>query len=243
MILANLRARFVATDADVVVELLADGDAQREDAVRAKMATVGFDALLDDPGLTEKLRSRDHLVSPSPALFLYVTVRHALLAVGVDSDRLSDYLGALLLEFGRSRRAYRIARHDDESFFYLTDLLTGIQSQSGRRGFLLRAHLGNFALWLAGLFPEYITARQRRNGGPGLSYFEQLGARGFHLASDHRLAHEFDLADVFEEAAESFADLRVALNQVSDRWLFPDKNSADRLIRQVTDAFERNADS
>jgi hypothetical protein len=114
-----------------------------------------------------------------------------------------------------------------------------IGTHSGRRGFLLRAHLGNYALWLAGVFPEYITARQRRKGGPGLAYFETMGAQGFQLASDHRLAQAFDLEDVFTAAAETFPALRVALNRVSDTWLFPEHVSVDRLLRQVTDAFER----
>ena len=78
MILANLRARFVSTDPDVVVELLSDGDGDRAQAVRGRMATDGIDALLDDPALAEKLSSTDHLTVPSPALFLYVAVRHAL---------------------------------------------------------------------------------------------------------------------------------------------------------------------
>lgn len=238
MILANLRARFVPNDADVVIELLSEGDARRERAARERMVTDGIDALLDDPRLVQKLGSGDHLVAPSPALFLYVTVRHALLAVGIDNHRLSDYLGALLLEFGRPRRAHQIARYDDETYHYLADLLASIGAHSGHRGFLLRAHLGNYALWLAGIFPEYITARQRRKGGPSLSYFERVGARGFHLASDHRLAQEFDLEDVFAEAAETFPTLRIAFNQISDTWLFPERSSVDRLIRQVSDAFE-----
>ncbi len=237
MILANLRARFVSTDADVVVELLSEGDAERERDVRGRLHTEGIDALLDDPALVDHLRSTDQLVGLSPALFLYVTVRHALLDVGVDSDRLSDYLGALLLEFGRAPRANQIATYDDESYHYLTDLVAGIGAYSGHRGFLLRAHLGNYALWLAGIFPEYITARQRRKGGPGLSYFESMGARGFHMASDHRLAQEFDLEDVFSVAADTFPTIRVALNRISDRLMFPNRMSADRLLRQVEDAF------
>ena len=237
MILANLRARFVSTDPDVIVELLSDGDGNRAQAVRGRMATDGIDALLDDPALAEKLSSTDHLTVPSPALFLYVAVRHALLGVGIDSSRLSDYLGALLLEFGLAKRAHRIALYDDASFEYLTDLLIHLGAHSDRREFLLRAHLGNYALWLAGIFPEYITARQRRKGGPGLSYFESLGARGFHLASDHRLARQFDLEDVFTAAADSFPALRVALNRVSDAWMFPGRSSVDRLLRQVGDRF------
>ena len=157
MILANLRARFVTTDTDVVVELLSDGDPRRDQSLRDQVAREGVEVLLDNEALPERLRTSTRVFGPSPALFIYVTVRHALLSVQIDSRLLSDYLGALLFEFGRSRRAYQIARYDDESFHYLTDIVAGLESHRGRRGFLLRAHLGNFSLWMAGIFPEYIA--------------------------------------------------------------------------------------
>ncbi len=239
MMLANLRARFAPNDTDLVVELLADGDTRHEQELWDRIEREGVDALLDEPSLPARLRDATGLIGPSAALFLYVWVRHALLRVDIDDYRLSDYLGALLLEFGRSHRAYQIARHDDETFRYLTDIVAAIESQSGRRGFLLRVHLGNFSLWLAGMFPEYIATRRRRNGAPGIPYYEALGVRGFRLASDHQLAQAFELADVYESAAECFPALREALNRLSDELVFPGCCSADRLLRQVADEFNR----
>jgi hypothetical protein len=57
------------------------------------------------------------------------------------------------------------------------------------------------------------------------------------MASDHRLAQKFDLEDVFSVAADAFPTIRVALNRISDRLMFPNRMSADRLLRQVGDAF------
>ena len=108
---------------------------------------------------------------------------------------------------------------------------------AGRRGFLLAAHLGNFSLWMAGVFPDHITAREERRGGPGLRYYEELGMRGFRLAASHRLAEQLDLAGLYSRAAESFSAIRVALNRLSDRLLFPHVNTPGRLLRQVGDEF------
>jgi hypothetical protein len=82
-------------------------------------------------------------------------------------------------------------------------------------------HLGNYALWLTGLFPDYIAARRLRKAGPDISYYDALGRRGFGLASDHVLAAEYGLGGVLKTAAERFPALRSALNGVSDRVLFP----------------------
>ena len=95
------------------------------------------------------------------------------------------------------------------------------------------AHLGNYALWLAGLFPDYIAARRVRKGGPDLTYYDSLGRRGFGLASDHVLADQYGLGDVFRLAAERFPVVRGALNGLSDRVFFPHHSSPDRLLRDL----------
>jgi len=82
-------------------------------------------------------------------------------------------------------------------------------------------HLGNYALWLTGLFPDYIAARRLRKAGPDVSYYDALGSRGFGLASDHALAARYGLDVVLRTAADRFVALRSALNGVSDRVFFP----------------------
>ena len=104
-----------------------------------------------------------------------------------------------------------------------------------RRAFLVQAHLGNYALWMSGRFPDRIERRRWRRGGPDLDYFEQLGRRGFQLAARHRLADEHGLALLFALAAERFPVVRIALNRISDALLFPNQHSPDRLMRQVRD--------
>ncbi|UCF40444.1 MAG: hypothetical protein JSW43_12040 [Gemmatimonadota bacterium] len=237
MILANVRERFTATDIELVTELLARGDVGHKAQLTRVAQERGLGALLDAPDLPVLLRQAPRLGQPSPALFVYVVVRHALRRVGVSSERLSDYLGALVLEFGLRDRAYRISHADDEIYRYLTDIVAHAASASGRRGFLLRAHLGNLSLWLAGLYPDHITAREERRGGPGLRYYEELGAQGYRLASDHRVARELDMSDIYEAAAASFRPIRIALNRLSDRMLFPHVSTPGRLMRQVADEF------
>jgi hypothetical protein len=238
MIVADVRERLSPGDLDHVVALLAEGDATRARRWRRRLAEAGRDALLDAPGLLELLLSARSLAAPSAAVFVYVAVRRALREVGLDDAELSDYLAALLLAFGRRDRAWRIAPSDDQVYRYVSDIVADLDAVAdARRGFLLRAHLGNFSLWLAGVFPDHVVARQRRRGGPDFGYYEAMGARGFRLASDHRLAREWRLAGIYERAADSFDRLRVGLNRVSDSLFFRQGASPDRLLRQVGDRF------
>jgi hypothetical protein len=155
--------------------------------------------------------------------------------MGEQDPVVADYVAAVLIHFGLRDRATRIADTDDQQYDTLAELTGDISDADARRGFLVCAHLGNYALWLSGLFPDYIEHRRWRRGGPNLDYFDELGSRGFRLAADHRLADEQGLASVFAVVAERFVTLRMALNQVSDRLLFPNVQSPDRLMRQVRD--------
>jgi hypothetical protein len=221
MIRADLRSRLRAADVELVILLLSRGSAHRRAAFERQLAAEGPDALLDRPELVERLLAVRTMLVPSEALFFYVVLRHALQRSGVDDRELADYLGSLMLEFGRKDRAWRVDWNDDARHAYLVDILADLEASGGERRFKVMAHLGNYALWLAGLFPDYIAARRLRSGGPDVSYYDALGRRGFGMASGHELADHYGLEGVFRSAAERFPDIRTALNAVSQRYLFP----------------------
>lgn len=107
-------------------------------------------------------------------------------------------------------KAHRVDGGEGEPFFYLTDILGALERARGEREFLLRVHLGNFALWLGG------------------------------VGSDLALRH--GVGDLFLRAADRFRDVRSALNSLSDTLFFPQSQDAiDRLLRQVSDDFQRQS--
>jgi len=233
MIRPNTRGRLTAADLQLVILLLSRGSAHRRAYLERRLTTEGPDPLLDAPDLLERLLTVRTMLVPSEALFFYVVVRHSLRKAGVDDRELADYLAALLLDFGQRDRAWRIDWHDDHRHRYLVDILADLESSNGDRRFRVMLHLGNYSLWLAGLFPDYIAARHLRKAGPDVTYYDALGRRGFGMASDHALASEYGLVPVLRTAAERFHSLRGALNGVSDRLLFPNVQTADRVLRQL----------
>ena len=237
MILGNVRASLTRDDAQLALRLI--GRTSRaaledaEDALRER----GVDALLDDPRLLEALLdgpSRLGMRASWP-LFCYVIVRQALRRAGEGDRAVADYVAAIVLHFGARGRAERIDQNDDQEYETLAALLDDVDDHSARRSFFVRQHLGNYALWVSGLFPDRIEQRRWRRGGPDLEYYEEMGRRGFLLAADHRLAQEHGMDVLFREAAARFAVLRVALNEMSDGMFFPALHSAERLMRQVKD--------
>ena len=235
MILANARHRLTREDAQLAVRLVARDSEEDLERIRRRLVDEGIDTILDDQHLPGALlRSRFGPYASLP-LFLYVMVRHALLRAGERDRGVSDYLTAMLLAFSARGRAKRISDADDEIYGTLASLLEDVNDGDPRRAFLVRVHLGNHALWLAGLFPDHIEQRKWRRGGPDLGYFEEMGRRGFELAAEHRMAEQYGLAEVYDMIAARFGLLRVALNTLSDTLLFPNLNTPERLMRQVGD--------
>ncbi len=234
MILANTRHHLTRDDAELVARLIARDSGEALCEVERQLADHGIDDVLDDARLPlALLRSRQGGHASLP-LFAYVIVRHALCRLGEDDRVLADYVASVFLHFGVRDRANRIGESDDQVYDTLASLAADLDDADGRRSFLVRTHLGNYALWLSGIFPDYIEHRRWRRGGPDLDYYEEMGRRGFQLAADHRLAEDHGLATLYATAAERFGLLRAALNDVSDALIFPDRYSADRLMRQVT---------
>jgi len=241
MILPHIHRDIDRSAAAYLVWLLTRGDETARAREEDRLQQDGIDAILDDPRTLNALLAGRELSSASPALVFYVLVRHALLEDGINDRALADYLTALLLAFGRGGRAYRIREDDSTEFRYLVDIVAQEGRTTGREAFLLRAHLGEFALWLSGVFPDYIAHRRQRRGAPGLGYYEQLGATGYRLAADCTEAETHGLAVLYRNCADYFPALRSALNRVADRHLFPATGDRiDRLLRQVADSFRQN---
>jgi hypothetical protein len=235
MLNGNVRGSLTRDDAQLALRLVARGS---DDALRAAEALLrdgGIDALLDDERLAPAIVESRAGAHASLPLFFCVVVRQALAAVDEHDHGLADYVADVCIQFADGGRSERIAGHDDQTYGTLASLVAEVDTADASRAFLVRQHLGNYALWLSGLFPDRIEMHRWRRGAPGIDYYDALGQRGFALAAEHRLAKEHGLRGVFEQAAERFVKLRVALNRVSDTLLFPRQSSPERLMRQVSD--------
>ena len=222
-------------DAQLAARILARDSGEELADLESRLADHGIDAILDDPRLPGALLRHPRGAHASFSLFAYVMIRQALRKAGEGDRGLADYVSSLVIHFGFRDRAHRISPADDEVYDALAQLCADLDDPDARRAFLVRTHLGNYALWMSGIFPDYIEQRRWRRGGPDLEYYEEMGRRGFQLAADHRLAEEHGLATLYATAADRVGILRTALNEVSDSLFFPFVQTPERLMRQVRD--------
>jgi hypothetical protein len=235
MILADARRRLTRADAQLAVRLVSRNSTERMAHAQQRLSDEGLDAILDDRSLPRELIESKYGAYASLPLFLYVMVRHSLLSAGEHDRALSDYLTAVLLAFGARGRSERVSEADDQVYVTMAALMGDVNDADPRRAFLVQVHLGNQALWLAGLFPDHIEQRHWRRGGPTIDYFDEMGRRGFELAAKHRMAEQYGMSGVYSSVAARFGLLRAALNRLSDQLMFPNNHTPERLMRQVSD--------
>lgn len=215
---ANCRARFTAADFDFIVRCLARR--QRDAVSLGELLTDADtrDRVLDDPHLAETvLTSVDHLAI-SAQLYFYILSRHVLRGAGIEDRPLCDYIASLLEHFSR---AEHLRAGPGRGGVYLSDLLAALPDASPSQEFLLRAHVGNYSLFLTGLFPENV-ARRSRKGAPDCSFYEALGRTSYRALASHCVARRWGLEEIFDGLAEQFRGVRIALNGLADRFLHLD---------------------
>jgi hypothetical protein len=147
---------------------------------------------------------------------------------GIRDRKLCDYVGSLLENFSRAH-ALRGPQADDESPQYLSDMLIALSRATQDEAFLLRAHVGNYSLFISGIFHEN-TQRRSLRGAPDIGFYENIGRRNYHLLSSHATARRCELDDVYAELADRFRDVRLALNQLADRLLNLDEGDRPTLV-------------
>jgi hypothetical protein len=215
----NCRVQFTAADIDFIAANLERKTGDAECVTRLLSDPESRDSILDDESLFRAVLENRGCLSVSSHLYFYILVRHVLRRSGIDDRVVADYVAEILAEYSNIERTkFRVSGHP-EPLNYFFEMLLALQRGDDRNNFELRAHIGNHALFITGVFPDRIRVRAEQRGFPDLRYFEGVGQASFRVASDHRLAHRYDLASVFDVLAERFRTARQALNDLSERLL------------------------
>ena len=216
MIQANCRARFTAADFDFVVRTLARSQTDHVSLVDLLSDAETRDTVLDHPRLVDAILSGTSHLRISSHFYFYVLARHVLRDVGITDRKLCDYVASLLETFSRVNGMQAPHMNEEGGRQYVSDMLIALNRATAEQAFLLRAHVGNYSLFLTGIFHEN-TQRRSLRGAPDLAFYEQVGRTNYQLVASHATARRCDLSDVYEELAERFREVRLALNRLSDQ--------------------------
>lgn len=237
MIRANCRERFTADDFDFIVAALAKKEGDVVPLSSLLIDEEMRDELLDHHTLFDAVVEQKGYTTISPFLYFYVLTRRALLQFGIDDRRVVDYVASMLAEFSSLKRARAISHYDERQYDYLVDMLADVMAASSQEAFFLRSHIGNYSLFLTGIFPDYVYRRSAYgHKAPSFEYYETLGSTNYRIASEHWVAEKYNLAEILYEIADCFRRIRHALNRLSDQYIKLDvrrEPSLDKTLRQI----------
>src|SRR5213594_1251911 len=230
MIRANCRARFTAADFDFIVRTLARSQTDQVSLVDLLSDVETRDSILDHPRLVDAILNHCGHLRISSQFYFYVLARHVLQQGGIGDRKLCDYVASVLETFSRASRlqvsdeTHRLAEQ------YISDMLIALTRATPEQAFLLRAHIGNYSLFISGIFHPAVAGQRRSlRGGPDIEFYEQVGRTSYQLVASHAVARRCELDDVFEGLADRFRDVRLALNQLSDGLLNLDDDARPSL--------------
>jgi hypothetical protein len=229
MITANCRDRFTAEDFDFVVQTLARSERDSVNLVDLLTDAEARDAILDHPRLFQSVLEDGAPLRISPQLYFYLLTRHVLKETGLNDRVLADYVASLLQTFSDRARLRSPANGSDAPIQYVSDMLVALRRASPTQTFLIRAHVGNYALFVSGIFHDSIEHRAQR-GAPDVSYYEDMGRSNFKAAAGHPVARTASLSGVLEQLADHFREVRCALSHLADSLLHLDNDYCPQIV-------------
>jgi hypothetical protein len=229
MIKANCRDRFTAADFEFLVRTLCRGERDAVTLVELLTDAEARDSILDHPSLLEAVLEDAAALTISPQLYFYILIRHVLKERGLIDRALSDYVASLLENFSQTARMRSPGNGDAAPIQYVTDMLIALRGASPVQSFLLRAHVGNYSLFITGIFHDTVRSRSQR-GGPDVSFYEEVGSANYRAAADHHVARSAALTGIYDQLAAGFHDVRLALNRLADELLHLDDSSSSAVF-------------
>src|SRR2546429_957689 len=237
MIQPNCRIQFAAEDIDFILSVLGGKLGTAECLVKLLGDEGSRDLILDDEDLFHALLERRGCLRVSSRFYFYILVRHVFRRSDIHDRAVADYVAEVLAEFARAERARCVVPGQGNPLDYFFEMLTALRAADDRTSFFIRVHIGNYSLFLSGVFPDRIRFRAEARGFPNLKYYEGLGRTHYRAASDHRLAQRYDMANIFNTLADRFQTTRLALNDIAERlFSIGDANySLEALLGKTTD--------
>lgn len=180
-----------------------------------------IESLLESDYVVERvLDKRIDLLAVSPFLFFNVLLRKVLQGRRTPLERqVINYIANFLALFVKVDRLFRIRPNDPQTYEYIFDMVKRASEVDATERFATHAHIGNFSLFLTGMFPEWIEHRFHFKRRPvDRKYYEDQGGTYYHQAGLHPLAGEFELEDVFLRLAINFEGYGKALNEMRSQF-------------------------
>lgn len=148
---------------------------------------------------------------PLRRLFGTLTEKSFTEKLGWPDLNITEYLSNLLVEFTHIDQLFRIRNQEGHRLDTVVEMLYEsevlLEAQSFEREREVHRHIGDFTLFMAGIFPEYL----RRLKAAGLIYhkdflvdYVKTGKRSYRLVAQYQTNEAEDSRPLFRKLSENF---------------------------------------
>jgi hypothetical protein len=154
--------------------------------------------------------------------------------LGVADPLLTDYLSGLLTRFLHFDSVYRLRNGAGRPITELTEMVLEAEQlpSGGRTRREYYRHIGDFALFWTGVYPEAVERLRNRACKDAIINYTVQGKRGYLITSRLEEAEHHDTeADLFRRLSEKFELCAVGLRKVREEWEQSEPPPGTPLIR------------
>ena len=157
---------------------------------------------------------------PLRRLFAGVTEATFQARFGVADPNLVDYLSALLSRFVHVNAVHRLRDTAGRRLDQVVDMVAEVAAlpPEGRTTREVHRHIGDFALFWTGVYPEALNRTRARGTRDALVDYTVQGKRGYLMTSRIAADRAPDEADLFRRLSEQFEVCAVGLREVRREW-------------------------
>jgi hypothetical protein len=174
---------------------------------------------------------------PLQLLFAELVQRHVGSAASVNDLGIARYIAGILVDFTHADRLYRIRSASGRRLEDVGEMLLESNPLLEGRSFLyereVRKHIGDYTLFLSGLFPEYVARLPKKSAGlDAFIDYMRAGKESYRVVASFDQFEFRDAAPLFKRLAEQFELCVFGLNGVK-RELEHNQRAWYRGVRQA----------
>jgi hypothetical protein len=142
--------------------------------------------------------------------------------LGLHDPDVTDYVARLLCEFSQSENLYKVRDDAGRPIEELTDMMLAADPVHGTAPSFdaeraLRKHIGDYALFVAGVYPEAIGSNRRlRHRQPSLEELIRAGKESYYIVSQFNLFEYEQEAPLFARLSDRFERCILGLTLVRE---------------------------
>jgi len=129
--------------------------------------------------------------------------------LGIHDTAITQYVAHLLCEFSESDKLYKVRDENGRPLQALEDLVRAADPIHGTASSFdaeraVRKHIGDYALFVSGMYPESMDPWRRRHGQQSFEELVAVGKQSYYIVSQFDIEEYADEAPLFARLSEWF---------------------------------------